>query len=183
MMTLTRFRALALPLVGASLLFTAGGCANPKTAPPIEAPIVTSAVVPRAPAPVVAVSPNVNVSEELAAACKLQFDDVASAPKFDFDRSAMGAQDNDMLAQIAKCVTTGPLAGGALALIGRADSRGEREYNMALGERRASSVRDVLSGLGVDSGRISDSSRGELDAIGTDEAGWQSDRRVDVLLR
>jgi peptidoglycan-associated lipoprotein len=176
---------LALPLVGASLLFTAGGCANQKTAPPIEAPIVTSAVVPRAPAPapIVAVSPNVNVSEELAKACKLQFDDIASAPKFDFDKSAMGAQDSDMLAQIAKCVTTGPLAGRSLALIGRADSRGEREYNMALGERRASSVRDVLSGLGVDSGRISESSRGELDAIGSDEAGWQSDRRVDVLLR
>ena len=42
-----------------------------------------------------------------------------------------------MLQQIATCVTTGPLRGKTLKLVGRADPRGEVEYNMGLGEHRA----------------------------------------------
>jgi peptidoglycan-associated lipoprotein len=67
--------------------------------------------------------------------------------------------------------------------MGRADPRGETEYNFVLGESRASSVRTYLMGLGLDGSRISTTSRGKLDATGTDEAGWQLDRRVDVDLR
>ena len=94
-----------------------------------------------------------------------------------------GKTRDDVLAQIAKCVTTGPLAGRALELVGRADPRGESEYNMALGERRASSVREYLSRLGVDRAKLIESSRGKLDAMGTDENGWRRDRRVDILLQ
>lgn len=115
-------------------------------------------------------------------AWKLNLDNVDSAPKFDFDRSALVAQDNAVLSQIAKCVTSGPLAGRALDLVGRADPRGTGDYNKALGGRRASSVRDYLSGLGVDGTKLSLSSRGELDSTGTDVSGWQRDRRVDILL-
>jgi peptidoglycan-associated lipoprotein len=133
--------------------------------------------------PVVAISPNINVSDEIAKACKLGFDVIESAPKFDFDQSALGAQDSNALAQIAQCLTAGPLAGRSIELVGRADQRGEIEYNMALGERRASSVGQYLSVRGVESARMIQSSRGKLDATGTDEAGWKRDRRVDVLLR
>ncbi len=103
---------------------------------------------------------------------KLNLDNVDSAPKFDFDRSALVAQDNAVLSQIANCVTSGPLAGRALDLVGRADPRGTAEYNMAFGGRWASSVRDYLSGLGVDGSKLSLSSRGELDSTGTEESGW-----------
>jgi peptidoglycan-associated lipoprotein len=125
----------------------------------------------------------VHVTEEIASACEIHFDNDATAPKFDFDESEVLPQDRDVLAQVAACVTTGPLKGRALKLVGRADPRGEVEYNMALGERRAESVQSYLSHLGVESGRMLTTSRGELDATGTDEASWQHDRRVDILLQ
>jgi peptidoglycan-associated lipoprotein len=69
-----------------------------------------------------------------------------------------------------------------MKLIGRADPRGDSEYNMVLGGRRASSVATTLEQLGMSSQKISSTSRGEMDATGTDEATWAKDRRVDVLL-
>jgi peptidoglycan-associated lipoprotein len=78
-------------------------------------------------------------------------------------------------------MTTGPLKGERLVLIGHADPRGEPEYNMALGERRAGSVRDYLARLGVGKERLVETSRGELDAEGEAEFGWRRDRRVDVV--
>src|SRR5690349_14157968 len=91
------FKRFALPVLATSLVLGAGGCANQKTTPPIEAPLLTSAkVTPRLPrsAPGVVSSPNVNVSDELAAACRLEFNDIDSAPRFDFDQSTLGSQDS-----------------------------------------------------------------------------------------
>jgi peptidoglycan-associated lipoprotein len=51
-----------------------------------------------------------------------------------------------------------------------------------LGTHRADAVRDYLLHLGVGETAISHTSRGELDAEGTDEDGWRRDRRVDVNL-
>jgi CheY-like chemotaxis protein len=76
------------------------------------------------------------VSEDLARACNLQFGNVERAPKFDFDKTELTSEDRSVLQQIATCVTTGPLRGRTLKLVGRADPRGEVEYNMGLGERR-----------------------------------------------
>lgn len=170
------------PFLG-GVLATTAGCAGPPPVPPVTT--VQSAPVAPAPlvAPVVAVSPNVSVSQELVAACKLHLDNAESAPKFGFDASELGSDDDAILSQVAACVTTGPLASRSLALVGRADPRGGDTYNMALGDRRASTVRAHLVGLGVDTGKIEGMSRGELDATGTDEGGWRRDRRVDILLR
>jgi peptidoglycan-associated lipoprotein len=67
-------------------------------------------------------------------------------------------------------------------LIGRADPRGEPEYNMMLGDARAGNVDQYLVALGVDAMQMTTTSRGELDATGTDEPSWQRDRRVDMRL-
>ena len=53
---------------------------------------------------------------------------------------------------------------------------------MALGARRAGGVHSYLATLGVANDRLQDSSRGELDSTGTDQAGWRRDRRVDIVL-
>lgn len=135
-----------------------------------------------APAPTTATS-NLSISAELARACDIRFGDIPQAPKFDFDRSELRAEDGVVLGQIATCLTTGPLAGRSIRLVGRADPRGEIEYNLALGEHRASSVQNYLTTLGVDPGKIVTTSRGKLDATGTDEATWRQDRRVDVDLQ
>jgi outer membrane protein OmpA-like peptidoglycan-associated protein len=105
---------------------------------------------------------------------------VADAPKFAFDKSRILPDDRDVLAEVATCVTEGPLKGRAVKLVGRADPRGTEQYNMELGERRSNSVMSYLSGLGVPSPQMSETSRGALDATGSDKSAWQLDRRVDI---
>jgi peptidoglycan-associated lipoprotein len=122
-----------------------------------------------------------NISDEIRQACGI-VDNSDKAPKFDYDSSDLSPAEKDLLSQLAKCLAEGPLKGRSIQLVGRADPRGEQEYNMQLGERRADQVKKYLSGLGVESGRVSDTSRGKLDATGTDEAGWRKDRRVDINL-
>jgi peptidoglycan-associated lipoprotein len=124
-----------------------------------------------------------DISQSLMQACAIHFENLEQSPKFDFDRSDLTDQDRSVLQQIATCVTTGPLAGRHLQLIGRADPRGEVEYNLGLGAHRASSAASYLEHLGVSSSNVAETSRGKLDATGTDEASWQNDRRVDIDLR
>jgi peptidoglycan-associated lipoprotein len=122
----------------------------------------------------------INLSDEIRRACNI--DDSDRAPKFDFDSTQLSSNDRDVLQKVSKCLTTGPLRGRAIHLVGRADPRGEVEYNMNLGESRATSVRGYLQGLGVSNAKMSDTSRGALDATGHDEETWRKDRRVDVSL-
>lgn len=105
------------------------------------------------------------------------------APKFDFEAAEVTGDARATLQRLAECVTKGTLKGSRVLLTGHCDSRGEDEFNMSLGAQRAEVVRTFLSGLGVPAERISTSSRGELDARGTDEAGMQQDRRVDIEVR
>ena len=88
-----------------------------------------------------------------------------------------------MLDQLATCLTSGPLKGKPVSLIGRADPRGTEEYNLGLSSRRAHSVGEYLGRLGVGEHQLAELPRGALDATGTDEAGWAQDRRVDVQLK
>jgi peptidoglycan-associated lipoprotein len=67
-------------------------------------------------------------------------------------------------------------------LEGNADERGSREYNIALGQRRANAVKQALTVLGVAGDRIETISFGEdkPKALGHDEASWSQNRRVDI---
>jgi peptidoglycan-associated lipoprotein len=68
----------------------------------------------------------------------------------------------------------------SLLLTGACDPRGTEEYNIALGDRRAVSVRDYMRALGLDSAGLSTRSVGEELATGTDEATWAKDRNVSA---
>ncbi len=132
-----------------------------------------------------AVTRLLGLDAEIVRTCNLHFEVAPSeegAPRFDTDESDLTAQDTSILSQVATCLTNGPLAGRHVRLVGRADSRGTSEYNFALGEHRASKVSDFLEKQGVQSVRINATSRGELDATGTDETSMRDDRRVDILL-
>ncbi len=63
---------------------------------------------------------------------------------------------------------------------GHADERGTREYNLALGDRRANAAKNALVALGVSATRITTISYGKErpDAIGSDEAGYARNRRA-----
>ncbi len=164
------FRTTAVLL--ASFAFVAlSGCHKPKAADPTDE---SAGRLKRA---------NVAVSDDIMKACKIHVENVARAPKFDFDDAELLPEDRDILEQIAKCVTTGPLKGRHLSLVGRCDPRGEIEYNMVLGDYRAESVHDYLAKLGVSPETMAKTSRGELDAEGKDEDGWRRDRRVDISLK
>ena len=151
---------------------------------PAAAPAATATVTP-APTPVKQqdASPNLGVSQSLAEKCKLSFDSTAAAPKFGYDDNDLEPQDRDVLDRVATCLTTGPLRGKQVSLVGRTDPRGTEEYNLGLGSRRANSVSTYLQHLGVASKQLAVTTRGETQATGTDENGWRVDRRVDLDLQ
>ena len=131
----------------------------------------------------VPVSTNLSADADLVRECHLKFDtEQQAAPKFAFNEFSLTGQDRAVLQQIADCLTRGPAKGKKLHLVGRADPRGTDEYNMGLGDHRAHSVGQYLQHLGVSSGALDASTRGSLDATGTDEASWAVDRRVDMQL-
>ena len=169
----------ATGLIVAGLALTAG-CSHNGAAAPAAAPVVSTSTSATSSTPPGSTKNGVVLSDELRRSCAIDVGNVQTAPKFDFDRSTLDADDRSVLAQVARCVTTGPLKGRALHLVGRADPRGEEEYNMVLGSSRASSVSQYLSALGVAKSQITQSSRGKLDASGHDEATWRLDRRVDI---
>ncbi len=70
-----------------------------------------------------------------------------------------------------------------IAIEGAADPRGSREYNLALGERRAKAVKDYLIGRGVAPERITILSAGEARQACRGRDCWSLDRRVDFLVK
>jgi peptidoglycan-associated lipoprotein len=75
-------------------------------------------------------------------------------------------------------------ANAKVVLEGHADERGTREYNLALGERRANSAKNFLVSAGVDAMRISTTSYGkERPAVlGHDESAWSQNRRAVTVI-
>ncbi|TKD51692.1 peptidoglycan-associated lipoprotein Pal [Sphingomonas baiyangensis] len=66
---------------------------------------------------------------------------------------------------------------------GHADERGTREYNLALGDRRANSAKNYLAARGVDAGRITTISYGKERPLGgSGEAAWAADRRAVTVV-
>lgn len=125
-----------------------------------------------------------SVSDAIAKACGIaaRADGAKVAPSFEYDSAGLVEEDRELLSQVAKCLTEGALRGRNVSLVGRADARGEPEYNMTLGGSRSDTVNRFMIDLGVGRERMSSTSRGEMDATGSDEAGYARDRRVDIEL-
>lgn len=100
---------------------------------------------------------------------------------FDFDKATLSAEARAALD--AHATRLRDKAGLSIRLEGHADERGTREYNLALGERRAKAVANYLAIQGVDAGRVQVISYGEEKpaAFGSDEASWQKNRRVELV--
>lgn len=97
---------------------------------------------------------------------------------FDTDMSNIDENDRVVLQSQAQWLARYPNV--RVTVEGHADERGTREYNLALGERRANSARNFLASLGVDPARISVISYGKERpvALGSDEASWAQNRRA-----
>lgn len=121
----------------------------------------------------------VHISDEIVRACGISEPDAY----FAFDSARLTESDTRVLGQIAGCFSSGPLKGRQMNLVGRADPRGAQEYNMTLGQSRADSVEKYLESKGLQKTAVQTTSRGAMDAVGTDEPSWARDRRVDILLK
>jgi peptidoglycan-associated lipoprotein len=120
----------------------------------------------------------INISDEIKKACGISDADAY----FDYDSANVQPAAKAVLTKLAQCFADGPLKGRKMSLVGHADPRGEEEYNMVLGGKRSDNVKHLLVSYGLPDPQASTTSRGEMDATGTDEAGWSKDRRVDVML-
>jgi peptidoglycan-associated lipoprotein len=103
---------------------------------------------------------------------------------FDTDRFDVDSQDAATLASQAEWLKHYPIT--RVTIEGHCDERGTRDYNIALGERRANAAKNYLASLGIAASRISTISYGKErpDAMGSDEASWARNRRaVTVTVR
>ncbi len=96
---------------------------------------------------------------------------------FDLDKSDLKPEARTTAESVATWMNNYPAV--AVTIEGHADERGTREYNLALGERRANSVRDYLVAVGVNANRLSTISYGkERPAVlGSNEDAWAQNRR------
>jgi peptidoglycan-associated lipoprotein len=97
---------------------------------------------------------------------------------FDTDRYNVDSADAAALQTQAQYLAQFPQV--TITIEGHCDERGTRDYNLALGERRANAAKNYLVGLGVAATRISTVSYGKERpaAMGSDEAAWAQNRRA-----
>ena len=101
---------------------------------------------------------------------------------FDYDESAIRADAQETLSQKITVLRSNPNV--VLRITGHADERGSIEYNLALGLRRANSVRDYLVGFGLDASRFTTETMGEDQPLdpGTTEAAYARNRRSEFAI-
>ena len=169
-------KSLTLGVAALALTITACGRKEPPAidVPPTEQPADTSGVAPG--------------DVELTELPAMQADLVAKAGSdtvyFGTDEFALDEQSKATLAAQAKWMLANPNVRASIE--GHADERGTREYNMALGERRANAARDYMLSQGVPAARLLVTSWGKERpvATGSDESAWAQNRRaVTVVVR
>jgi peptidoglycan-associated lipoprotein len=101
---------------------------------------------------------------------------------FAFDSFSLDSQAQQTLDQQAGILLNNQ--GVSIVIEGHCDDRGTREYNLALGERRATAVKDYLVAYGVDPGRIRVVSYGKERpaTLGSTEAAWAKNRRATTVV-
>ena len=99
---------------------------------------------------------------------------------FAFDSSTIDDEARAIIEAHASYLTANPQI--RLTLEGHCDERGTREYNLALGERRAQAVEKLMRALGVGSNRVTTVSYGEEKPLDAEhnESAWRQNRRVEI---
>ena len=107
---------------------------------------------------------------------------IGTAVYFDFDSSVLSSAAQATLDRQAAFLASEPST--RIIIEGHADERGTREYNLALGERRASVARDYLVAKGVDAARIRTVSYGKERpaVVGSNKTAWAKNRRAVTVL-
>ena len=152
-------------ILSSSLLATACATKAPKVLPPAPGPATVSGMTTNAPVP---------GSQADFLAQMMGRDTIY----FETDKYAIDSADVTALQGQAQWLARYP--GKRATIEGHCDERGTREYNLALGERRATAAKNYLVSLGVDAARLSSVSYGKERpvALGSDETSWAKNRRA-----
>jgi peptidoglycan-associated lipoprotein len=168
--------------ISAVILFTLAGCSSNQTkqvatdAPtqPVETPSTTQ----EAPS----ASTNQTASESVVGNPLTDPANILSKRSvyFDFDQYSIKNDYKDLIEAHAKYLAANSNA--KVTLEGNADERGTREYNLALGQKRATAVKQMLNLLGANDSQIETVSYGKEKPVstGSDESSWGLNRRVDI---
>ena len=99
---------------------------------------------------------------------------------FEFDKASLSSDSKDLISEYVEFAKNAE----AIRLEGHCDERGTREYNLALGEKRAIEVKNYLIIKGVSSSKIKVISYGEEKPIdiNSNENAWKKNRRVEISL-
>lgn len=168
-------RLLSIPVICLALTACSSTGTAPQSASTKESPPAPSAIQAAPASPVIAMETDSQRQASLAMALSKQsiyfdYDNFILKPQY----QTIVKQNADFMRQFGKDV---------LVLEGNADDRGSKEYNLALGQKRAESVRKALLSIGVTDARIEAVSYGEErpHASCTEEKCWQENRRVDFV--
>ena len=169
-------RILALLLVGLAI----AGCESQAPEPPPApepAPVVEQPPAPPPPPPPPAF--NDNLEPYYPGTTRL----LERVFYFEFDRAVIDSADLEALQVHAEVLRDNPSR--RIVIEGHCDERGTREYNLALGERRADAVRSFLEAAGISGVRIETVSYGEErpDDPGSGEDAWARNRRAVMIYR
>jgi len=101
---------------------------------------------------------------------------------FDYDSSVITSEGQTTLKTQSEWLKKNPSVN--VTVEGHCDERGTREYNLALGERRATAAKKYLVSLGVSAGRIQTTSYGKERpaVVGSDESAWSQNRRAVTVI-
>jgi peptidoglycan-associated lipoprotein len=148
----------------AAVAFTVAGCASKPAPAPTPPPVVEAP-----PPPVSSITPG-SLADFQAAAGDIVY--------FDYDQSTLSPEARATLERQAAWLKT--YTGVKVLVEGNCDERGTREYNLALGARRASAARDYLVSLGVSGDRLSTISYGKERPIdpSSSETAWSRNRNA-----
>ncbi len=177
-----------LLVAGAALLFVAA-CATTPVEETKSAPVADKSATPPAPAPAPAPDSRTVAKAEPAKTSPI---DPLSDPNsplakrsiyFDFDSFVVKTEYQPTVEAHGRFLVANK--GRRATIEGNADERGSREYNLALGQKRADAVKSRLVLLGVTDGQLETISFGEerARAQGHDEASWAENRRADLVYK
>jgi peptidoglycan-associated lipoprotein len=164
-MSMTAHLKPALLLVAGSLALSACASKAPKELPPDPVPVANTSGQTAGPRP----------GSQADFVATMMGDDTIY---FDTDRYNIDSADAAALGRQAAWLGRYPMK--RITIEGHADERGTREYNLALGERRANAAKNHMTSIGIDPGRITTVSYGKERpvALGSDESAWAQNRRA-----
>ncbi|HEY6223575.1 MAG TPA: peptidoglycan-associated lipoprotein Pal [Gemmatimonadales bacterium] len=188
---MTRVHSLVLMGFGVALLVACGKNPQPVTTPTSAPNADSIAAAERARADSAAADSARRAQEEAERIARARADSAAAAGSamaevrnmlaamihFDFDRASLRSDDQAALDQKVSILQANSAV--RIRISGHCDERGSDEYNLALGNRRATAAKQYLVGHGIDAGRIETVSYGEERPIATghDEESWAQNRR------